>query len=391
MKKFIIISCFFALFINSMAQQVKKLELYLSEIDQMLEDCATGEKFLSENYPLSLENVAKFSNSEKLEYIAKIEDLFLQEKCMQLYREGNKLLNALFFYERHNSSSLVVRQKLVEVFLKYYFYPYMQEGRIIYATKDDFTQKAQKRLIEVLDEKKTEKEYELYVKDAREIITPTDRGWREAAKIMKESGRVGDDVLMQIRDSIIENRDIPIKAKGGFDLAQMNIYLLYRIGDLNLKKAVPVLQKNLSVRQENDSWRSDEEYSYRITLVRLGDKEQYNYMVNNMLDIDVFNVWHFPYFHDDAVIWKYIELNYNSDRMIDTGLSGVRYPADFMTIHNIAPYIKNLPENLQFPTKDLSRDNQIAWGKKVYKWIMDNKDTVEFDYDKEKKWFWRWG
>ena len=385
MKKIIIFSLCVVLFNSINAQTVKNLDYYNKQIEMLIEDCSAGE--LKKDYYIIIDFAdAILSLSEKEEVIKKIESLYKQEDCIWLYESISYSINNFFFHARKDSTP-VIRQKLVELYLKYYFYPYLRSSYIPYASKEDFNPNAQKRLIEILEGKKTKEEYELYVKKWRELEQKSEFGWSEATRIMKESNREGDDVLKQIRDSIIETREIPMMAHREFDRQQISEWLVFVMGDLELKNSIPALQKALMACEENNCQPALEN-SYRITLARLGDKEQYNYMVNNMLDIDIFNVWHFIYFRDDELIWKYLELNYDPKRKVPSGLSGVSLPADFMTVQNIAPYIKNLPEDLQFPTKARYVSEQEAWGKEVYKWLIENKERVEFDYDGEKNWFW---
>ena len=373
------------------AQVINDLKYYNTLIARLLDDCAAekGRDF-SKEHSIYIRDM-ELNDSDKLKFVKKIEELFQQKNCTELYRKGSGLLNVLFFYERDNISP-IVRQKVIELYLKYYFYPYMDNGYIGYAQAGDFNEEAQKRLIEILEEKKTKEEYELYVRNARDILEPTERAWSEAARIMEKSGREGDDMLKQIRDSILEVRDIPSLAKRDFDYVRINEYLITRIGDLGLKNSIPTLQTALFACK-GDNCQPNIENTYRITLARLGDKEQYDYMIDNMLEIDIFNAGYFSYFRDDALIWKYIEKNYTSKKGIWIH-SDFAFPANFMTINNITPYVKNLPFELHYdnygirgaPNDDEWFKRQQLWCKDVYKWLMENKDTVKFDYDGEKKW-----
>jgi hypothetical protein len=205
--------------------------------------------------------------------------------------------------------------------------------------------------------------------------------WTEiAARNMEQRSVKNDTVLQLIRDSLMNN-EINESAKKEFESLQIDNELIRMTGLLDMKECIPVLKQKLSHCIESDCLYGQEN-AYRYALARLGDEEQRRYVLDILMGIELFDRRDFAYFRDDEMIWKYIEVNYFSNIVIN------RISANLLTMNNVYPYIKNLPEELAFPYKTNDMNEDYKWAKLLYEWLMSHKATVEFDYDGEKSWFW---
>jgi hypothetical protein len=211
-----------------------------------------------------------------------------------------------------------------------------------------------------------------------------------AKLLMKEREMQNDTIFQQVRDSIY-SKYVNDEARENLESLQIEPDLIRVIGLLEMKECIPVLKKNLQECIQNEcsgEWRK----AYRYALARLGDKEQRQYILDNLMGADYFDDDHFDrrsfaYFRDDEMIWRYIEANYFSDKQIGI-LSDVYIPASLKTMYDVYPYIKNLPQRLAHSVQINSNEEENQWAKSLYEWLMVNKDTVEFDYEAEEVFPW---
>ncbi|GHV58438.1 hypothetical protein FACS1894182_10750 [Bacteroidia bacterium] len=333
---------------------------------------------------------SNLNDKEKKLLIYKIKKLYEQNEYANLYRLGYEMIDEMWnMYP--NNNSLEIKQMLMELYLQYYFYPkvnylYSIVNSYDLDSKKYYTKKAKQRIIEILENKKTKEEFAANLKDSESSLLNSKYHWEEAARIMKKGDVQNAEVLKQIRDSLL-NDYILYNARNYFESLQIETELIRMTGLLDMKECIPVLKQNLLLCPEEE-YRIREQ-AYRYALAWLGDKEQWQYIMDNFMDINLFNKRDFAYFRDDKMIWKYIEVNYHKNEMISIFGDGEGISASLMTMNNIYPYIKNLPKELEYPYLSNDMQDCYNWEKILYKWIMENKDKVKFDYDGEKKWVWR--
>ena len=236
----------------------------------------------------------------------------------------------------------------------------------------------------MLKGQKTQKEYNMCLR-YKELAESSYTSWylKEAARIMKSREIQNIEVLKQIRDSLLTDVIYRL-AKESFESLQISNEMIKMIGFLDMKECVPTLKQQLSGCIGNER-RREREIAYRHALARLGDKEQRQYLLDNLME--EFDRRDFSYFREDEIMWKYIEVNYSFDKYFwPTGDSSC--PIALLIMSDIYPYITDVPEGLKFP--DLSRDmnEHYQWAKSLHDWLMANKEKVKFNYDGEKKWFW---
>jgi hypothetical protein len=86
--------------------------------------------------------------------------------------------------------------------------------------------------------------------------------------------------------------------------------------------------------------------------------------------------------------WKYVDINYSSGKFYKIYSEGDKVPASIITMDVICPFIKDLPKELENPAFQLDDDQRYdKWEKKLYEWLMKNRDTIEFNYDGDKIWY----
>jgi hypothetical protein len=240
--------------------------------------------------------------------------------------------------------------------------------------------------VEILENKKTKEEYALYFIKWRRYYNNSSLGWDEAAIIMKTREERNATVLKQLRDSIIENRNVFENAKRDFEAARIDPQLIKMIGLLEMKECIPILKQKLAEYIKNGSDYSDEEKACRYALARLGDEEQRQYILTTM-NIHNFHREDFQYFQDDEIIWRYIDVGYSSGERIAV-LSDEYLDATFLTMNDVYPFIKNVPEELKYSIETYPMEEKYVWAKLFYEWLMENRDHLKFDYEGEKEWVW---
>jgi hypothetical protein len=397
MKKNILIILSIVLLCNLQAQAKKDYAYYNKLIDSLTVAYSINKPtgwmgnrfFFFEKENLSIK--------EKKKILAKIRKMFEQTAYSNLYGFGSELLYDIYFNQK-DKSPLEIRQIIMELYLQYYFYP--QIGYSFVRSYDlesyfDYTVKAKKRIREILEGKKTKEEYISYFTYNRTYYNDPKIGWDEAAIIMKTREVKDATVLKQLRDSIVETYVVR-DAKREFAAAQIKPNLIKMIGLLEMKECIPTLKQKLAEYINNGSYYSDEEEACRYALAQLGDEEQRQYILDSLMVHSYFDqngyvqtnfisAADFSYFQDDEFIWKYIDVNYGSGKMVSGRFSG-KIPMDYRIMSEVYPYIKNVPEELKYP--DMSHDEreiEQIWPQKLYKWLMENKNCIEFDYEGEKK------
>jgi hypothetical protein len=330
------------------------------------------------------------TTKEKKKLIYKVKKMFEQKEYTNLYYLGHELIYNMYWYHTEDNP-IEIKQILMELFLQYYFYPgkgYSIVDSYNLQNRFDNTKKAKKRIIEILENKKTEEEFELYLKYEKSLpLAYVSMSWEDAARIMKKREQQDSTIFKQIRDSLL-NDYIYRNVKEEFESAQIEPELIKMIGLLDMKECIPILKQKLAHCIEKDCLYGQEK-AYRYALARLGDVEQRQYILDNLMDIGVFDRRDFSYFQDDEMIWKYIEVNRHSKTLVYTDSESQGVSASFMSIEYIYPYIKNLPKDkdLEYPDSRYM-DAYFQWAQLFYEWLMKNKESVVFDYDGEKAFHW---
>jgi len=392
MKKIILICICIGLYHSFYAQQKRDFAYFNNRIDSLILDLSIG--------TYKDINDVRFYNSilnenEKKKLIDKIEKLLRQKEYANLYRLGHQLLYDMWWMSPDNNT-LEIKQKIMELYLQYYFYPGKDKIINSYGYDKDrnfyFTKKSKQRINEILVDRKTEKEYDAWLnfeKSLRDNILTSEYLTK---LFLKKQEVQSDSILQQIRDSIYTEY-VSAEAKKNLESLQIEPDIIRMIGLLDMKECIPALEQNLQFCIQNKC-QEKQIKAYRYALVKLGDKEQRKYILDNLMDIGnnnysdekYFDREDFSYFQDDEMIWRYIEVNYCSGKMIGI-LSNVSIPSNFKTMNDVYPFIKNVPKELIYT--DLSNDKEEnQWSQSLYEWLMANKDKVEFDYEGEKRFPW---
>jgi len=264
-------------------------------------------------------------------------------------------------------------------------------------SRDFYSLESRKRLVELLEDKKTQEEYELHLKYCKMVNLGYSESFLSHANyIMQQMEIQNDTILEQIRDSLFTT-SVTRSANRSFEYKKIERELIRMIGYLGLEKSIPILERKLEtvhlipvVWDETSYPQGEPEKSYRYALARLGNEEQRQYILDNLMDIREFDREDFLYFRDDEMIWRYIEVNYCFDKKIIIVSPGDGILYSLKTMNDIYPFVKNVPEELKYyPDKRIrGMDMHNQWSKDFYEWLMENREKIEFDYDGEKKWFW---
>jgi hypothetical protein len=325
---------------------------------------------------------SNLTSKEKKKLIAKVRKFFEQEMYPNLYRYGHRVIYEMWWMYPDNNS-LEIKQKLMELYLRYYFYPgadgiinsYDINGKFYYSKK------AKERIVEILENKKNKKEYEARLNYEKFLPENIIRNKWVAEELIKEQKIQNDTIIQQIRDSISMEYVNKVTQRM-LELQQIEPHLIRMIGLLDMKECVPVLKKNLQECIQNEC-SGERRKAYRYALARLGDKEQRQYIIDSLMDAEKFDRRDFSYFQDDEMIREYIEVNYHSNKRFFPFSEGEGIPAELKTMSDIYPYIKNIPEGLNYSNLRGGVEVDIEWAKSLYEWLTANKDMVEFDYEGE--------
>jgi len=328
---------------------------------------------------------SNLKTEEKKKLIDKIEKLFQQKEYANLYCWGHQILRDMWWMYPDNNS-LEIKQMLMELYLQYYFYPGTQQIIASYelGSQSYYNKKTRQRIVEILEGKKTEEEFNAYSMYDKSMLITYKSVWTEAAQIMKKQEIKNDTILRQIRDSIIIESSNK-SAKLILESLQVEPELIKMVGLLDMKECIPILQQNLQSCPEEE-YRTRER-AYRWTLARLDDKEQRQYIMDNFMNYPYFNTSDFVYFRDNEMVWRYIDVNYSFDRSVQIDSEGT-IPAALMTMSDVYPFIKNLPKELKYSYSSDMNDH-YKWAKELYEWLMANKSKVKFDYEGKKDFPWR--
>ena len=397
MKTFFLILLFTLSAYGLYAQQQGDFTYINHRIDSLTQVYSTKEfKSISGTY-VRFDN-SNLSTEEKRKLIAKIRKLFEQNTYSNLYLLGHRILYDMWWMWPNNNS-LEIKQELMELYLQYYFYPGRDQiiqvyilniGQYYYLNNGtSFSNKARQRIKDILENKKTKEEYEAWLQYNKTIPSYISICTKIAKELMKKRGIQNDTIFQQIRDSVY-SKYVYDEVKKDLESLQIKPDLIRMIGLLEMKECIPVLKQNLQECLQNERL-EERRKAYRYALARLGDKEQRQYILdhlmhignNNHSDEKYFDEKDFFYFKDDEMIWRYIDVNYFSKKEIAI-FSDYNISASLKTMSNIYPYIKNLPERLTYPDRRNS-EKEEKWAQSLYEWLTANKDTVEFDYEGEKR------
>ena len=382
MKKIILILVCMCVSYNMYAQgQTRDFAYFNRQIDSLALQASVDT--LRRIYGVSFWQ-SNLTDKEKKKLINKARKMFEQQEYSNLYHLGHRIISDIW-YVRPYKNSIEIKQILLELYLQFYFYPYRENNILEWHyhdlnMKNNYTPKAKKRIVEILEGKKTQKEYDIWLQYYNSFPDEFNSTKKDAIRLMKRREIQNDEVLKQIYDSL-RNEYAKEHSKRYFEALQIEPDLIKIIGFLDMKECVPILQKHLQEGLDNNNI-GEPERSYRFALAKLGDAIQRQYVLDNHMDIEEFDGNLFAYFRDDEMMWKYIEVNYSSGKIIHNG-SESSYPASYATMDNVYPFIKNLPEELvspRFPTMN----GYYQWAKLLYEWLMGNKDKVEFDYNIER-------
>ena len=243
-----------------------------------------------------------------------------------------------------------------------------------------------------MENKKTEEEYKAWLNFEKSIHGNRSTSDYFAKQFIKGREIQNDTIFQQIRDSVY-SKHVENGVKKDLESLQIEPALIRMIGLLDMKECIPALKQGLDTsflklqdRENNEHYWRPRVASYRYALARLGDKEQRQYIVDSF--VEEFNHRDFSYFKDDEMIWKYTEVNYHSGKRFFPFSHGEGIPAELKTMSDIYPYVKNVPEELEYPDLKGGMEGDIQWAQLLYEWLTANKDTVEFDYEGEKRFPW---
>ncbi|MDR0604726.1 MAG: hypothetical protein LBG80_10525 [Bacteroidales bacterium] len=384
MKKNILIILCILLATNLSAQKSgKDFRYYKSSIDNIA-SYHSVDTIRRDNIRLSFQD-ADLSLKEQKQIVYAIRRLFEQDRYSNLHWVGYELLDIMWCT---NQNPLEIRKMLMETFLQYYFYPEHHASLVEIHNSEsrfDYTNKAKKRIREILEGKKTKEEYVLHFLRNRTIYNKPQIGWDEAARIMKTREMRNTTVLKQLRDSILETYVVR-DSKREFEAARIKPNLIKMIGLLEMTECIPVLKQKLAECVKTGDCLYGEEKACRYALARLGDEEQRQYILETM-NIHNFARQDFLYFKDDEIIWRYIDVGYLPGEKISV-LSDVDLDATLLSMNDVYPFIKNVPPELICPTESYNIEVGGRWAKLFYEWLMENRDHIEFNFEGEKKWFW---
>ena len=318
---------------------------------------------------------------DKLKLIAKIEKMFEQTEYTNLYLLGSELINDLYSYHKKDNT-IEIQQKLMELYLKYYFYPPQKTFIVQYADNNsmvNYSSKAKKEILKILKGEKPKQTFDLWLKYNQSFTLKYDIADKEdTTQIMVEKGVQNDERIRQIKDSLYmvsTNR----MAKEDFESLKISNNLVRMTGLLDMKECIPYLQQELSAITDEDECRCRER-SFRFALARLGDKEQKAHIMENYMNYPYFERDDFAYFRDDDMMWKFIEANYHSNKMVKiTSDFDLKIPSRLKAILDVYHFLKDVPKELEMPLSEGINDH-YQWAKSLYEWLVANKDNVKFDY-----------
>jgi hypothetical protein len=119
--KIIILVLLFVNGVNAQQKQHKDFEYYNTQIDSIVLYCSTDFHEFPKNFFLSFSD-AELNENDRLMILQKISKMFEQKKYTNLYVFGHYLINRIWeIYPEQNT--VKVNQLLIELYLKYYFYP----------------------------------------------------------------------------------------------------------------------------------------------------------------------------------------------------------------------------------------------------------------------------
>jgi hypothetical protein len=397
MRKIILLIVSMCMCINFYAQNNNlNFKYYNAKLDSVIYKYSIG---VNKNPYSDMPNFynADLSEMDRKKIIIRIEKLFKQNKYSNLYSLAHiTLYNLWQIYPAKNT--LKIRQLLLEVFLKYYFYPgqrwylispYYDDLDII----NDYTTAAKKRIFDMLKGKKTQEEYNAQILHRESIPVNVDGFKRDVERTIKTQKIQDESIIKKITDSIYVEKMIN-SAKKTLQEKQIEPDLILMIGFLNMQECVPALQEKLQeliTKKTKNNKREeygvsiitmyiDYEQAYRFALAKLGDKMQYQYILDSFIPTRFFDKKFLSYFRDDSITWKYVDINYSKDETIQTLSDGGGIPMSLYSMDAICPFIKDLPKELEFKLIN-TEEGDYKWAESLHEWLIKNKYAVKFNYN----------
>jgi hypothetical protein len=370
-------------------------EYYNSKFDSIISVYSTDIHMEVKLFDISFNN-SNVSDANKKKLIFIIKTMFEQDKYSNLYRVAHALLSKMW-YSHFAERSTKIKRQLLELNLQYYFYP---DGSDLISRKfsdlsikNYYTEKSKKRIFEILKDEKTQKEYNAWLLREKSILENENICEILTQWIVNNRKIKNDTIIERVKDSVCTNY-ILSEAKRMLAEQQIEPKLVLVTGFLGMKECIPTLQNNLQKLIFAEYQPRGMEKAYRFALAKLGDKTQYQYLLDTFISThsvrDVEN--YLSYFRDDKITWRFIDVNYSSGEKIrPSSADNEGIPSTIYTMDIICPFIKDLPKELNNPyylDKNVEMKDFYKWEKPLYEWLMKNRDKIKFDYDINDGWFW---
>ena len=372
----------------------KNFEYYNSKIDSIVLAYSTEIYKRIGGLGISFYN-SDLNNADKKKLIFKIRTMFEQDKYSNLYRVAHNLLYKMWYNISPIKNSTKIKQNLLDLNLEYYFYPDGSDLTNLnffdLSIRNDYTERAKNRIFKILKDEKTQDEYNAWL--LREKSIPENKRICEslAQWVINHKGIKNDTIIEWIKDSVCTEY-ISSEAKRMLAEEQIQPNLILMTGFLGMKECIPILQKNLQAEIAENKYYKDTEIAYRFALAKLGDKEQYRYLLDTFIYTHSVRSLqkYLSYFRDDKITWKFIDVSYHSSERIYTSSEDHEgIPSTIFTMDVICPYIKDLPKELNNPHgQPQGMKKYYDWEKRLYEWLMKNRDSIKFNYDINDGWFW---
>jgi hypothetical protein len=302
MKNIVLFFFVTSLFGNIYSQDKNlNFEYYNSKLDSIISEYSISDHKYPHNLNISFTK-ANLNKIEREKIIEKIRMMFEQKRYPNLYLTAHILLYAIWRITPV-TNTVKIKQKLLELYLQYYFYPGPREYLICsdysdLSIKKDYTPKACRRILEILNGNKTEKEYDIYLAYKKALPTSYDKMSWDYAKIEMRKRKIQNDtILKEIRDSLLSDY-IVYSAKESLELEQIQPDIILMAGFLGMKECIPTMQKNLQAEIAENNYYKGTEIAYRLALAKLGDKEQYQYILDTIISTEYFTKNFLSYFRD---------------------------------------------------------------------------------------------
>ena len=364
---------------GTITAQQENYAFYEQKIDSLTQEYAILEYKRTNEVPYFFHGF-QLNDKETEMVINKLVKLYEQESYVNLQMLSSRLLSDLF-----NNTNRIFRQRIIEVSLEHYFYPWQSE--IISRDTLDYSPKAKILLHEVLQEKDKkenwDKYFNLYVK------SNLDNKYRNESYYLKDAkqilGESANSILLnQTADSLWLNSYAIPEAKQALESDKITDRQVRLIGFLEMKECIPDLRKALQEHVSSKQlYGEGKERALREALVRLGDKEQEDFLIQNAAEYLPYEVRQdLNYMRSPRVIWGFIDYNRNN-----TGMTwmfsdeGSIFPMRSMSIWHALAFVKNPPKELISEDKGLnSIEEFIQYHERLYEWMVKNKESIEYQF-----------